>query len=385
MCVAGLMISCSNDNESPNITFSVDKEELVFSKTGGEQFLSIISPSKPTVLVNQDWIELNVRSTDDILLKTVISVKCGVNDTGNSREGTITISNNKETIKVSVYQSANLVILNYPEDSIAYSANSLEIKVKYEYEPQITVPEQFNDWIKTEWKGDGNSSKSMKNGSIFVNISSNEGDFREGYFYVMEEKTRERFTINIKQKGAPIILTDSIYSLAYTGGTFDVVFKINGSDPSIHLSDKSWLSIEETKKSSNNYIVQLKAVKNQTEKERASTLSIECEGYKKDVLINQLPSPPLSTTPVAATTNAALKLYDFMREQYGQKVISSVMANVNWNNEIAESVYRYRTAHVALQRPEGGGFHRRHLHTLGDHLPCAECVHHWLMGEPLVL
>ena len=51
-------------------------------------------------------------------------------------------------------------------------------------------------------------------------------------------------------------------------------------------------------------------------------------------------NPNIAANPVFATTDAALKLYDYMREQYGQKVISSVMANVNWNNELAENVYK---------------------------------------------
>ena len=50
-------------------------------------------------------------------------------------------------------------------------------------------------------------------------------------------------------------------------------------------------------------------------------------------------NPDIKTTLVCGN-DAAQKLYDFMREQYGQKIISSVMANVNWNNELAESVYK---------------------------------------------
>ncbi|MCR5130892.1 MAG: glycoside hydrolase family 26 protein [Prevotella sp.] len=50
-------------------------------------------------------------------------------------------------------------------------------------------------------------------------------------------------------------------------------------------------------------------------------------------------NPDIAQTPVVASTEPALKLYSYMVEQYGQKTISSVMANVNWNNELAEKVY----------------------------------------------
>ena len=46
----------------------------------------------------------------------------------------------------------------------------------------------------------------------------------------------------------------------------------------------------------------------------------------------------IATSPIAASTNAAKKLYGYLYEQYGKKVISSVMANVNWNNDYAEKV-----------------------------------------------
>ena len=49
-------------------------------------------------------------------------------------------------------------------------------------------------------------------------------------------------------------------------------------------------------------------------------------------------NPDIAKTPVAATTDAAVKLYNYMVEQYGQKTISSVMADVNWNNNCAEKV-----------------------------------------------
>ena len=50
-------------------------------------------------------------------------------------------------------------------------------------------------------------------------------------------------------------------------------------------------------------------------------------------------NPQIKATLVNGN-DAAQKLYDYMRSQYGQKIISSVMANVNWNNELAESVYK---------------------------------------------
>ena len=46
----------------------------------------------------------------------------------------------------------------------------------------------------------------------------------------------------------------------------------------------------------------------------------------------------IASTPVAATTEPAKKLYSYFVEQYGQKMISSVMAEVNWNHKIADNI-----------------------------------------------
>ena len=50
------------------------------------------------------------------------------------------------------------------------------------------------------------------------------------------------------------------------------------------------------------------------------------------------PSANISASPVVASTEAAKKLYTYFKDQYGKKIISSVMADVNWNNKIAEKV-----------------------------------------------
>ena len=60
------------------------------------------------------------------------------------------------------------------------------------------------------------------------------------------------------------------------------------------------------------------------------------------------PSANIANAPVVASTEQAKKLYSYFREQYGQKVISSVMANVNWNNDCAEKVYKLTGKYPAM-------------------------------------
>lgn len=54
----------------------------------------------------------------------------------------------------------------------------------------------------------------------------------------------------------------------------------------------------------------------------------------------QLVNANISATPVTATSESAKKLYTFFYDNYGKKVVSSVMADVNWNHRIADKVQK---------------------------------------------
>ncbi|MBQ9356195.1 MAG: hypothetical protein IJT98_02750 [Prevotella sp.] len=53
-------------------------------------------------------------------------------------------------------------------------------------------------------------------------------------------------------------------------------------------------------------------------------------------------------TPVTASTYEARRLYSFFLDNYGRKTVSSVMADVNWNNNCAEKVYSLTGKHPAM-------------------------------------
>ena len=76
----------------------------------------------------------------------------------------------------------------------------------------------------------------------------------------------------------------------------------------------------------------------------APELTITFKTHAKNKPVN----PDLSPTPVCATTDAALKLYSYLVQQYGRNIISSVMANVNWNNEEAERIGKAVGKHPAM-------------------------------------
>ena len=62
----------------------------------------------------------------------------------------------------------------------------------------------------------------------------------------------------------------------------------------------------------------------------------------------QPPVTAIPSEPVTASTDAARKLYAYMYSLYGKKVLSSVMANVNWNNDCAEKVFKLTGKYPAM-------------------------------------
>ena len=73
----------------------------------------------------------------------------------------------------------------------------------------------------------------------------------------------------------------------------------------------------------------------------------------------------IATSSVAGTTDAAKRLYRYFRNNYGKKIISSVMANVAWNHSLAEKIKKnitgkwpamncYDFIHICV--PDGNGW-----------------------------
>lgn len=72
---------------------------------------------------------------------------------------------------------------------------------------------------------------------------------------------------------------------------------------------------------------------------------------------NQMPAPAVSLqfttvtldkTPVAATSAKAMKLYNYLLENYEKKTLSGMMANVAWNTEMSEKVYQWTGKYPAI-------------------------------------
>ena len=95
------------------------------------------------------------------------------------------------------------------------------------------------------------------------------------------------------------------------------------------------------------------------------TLTIAGQAYKVDSIAVDEENDNISLIPVAGTTDAAKRLYRYFRNNYGKRIISSVMADVAWNHTIADNIKKnlpgkwpamncYDFIHI--QVPDGNGW-----------------------------
>lgn len=72
---------------------------------------------------------------------------------------------------------------------------------------------------------------------------------------------------------------------------------------------------------------------------------------------NQMPAPAVSVqfstialdnTPVMATSAKAVKLYNYLLDNFESKTLSGMMANVAWNTEMSDRVYEWTGKHPAI-------------------------------------
>ena len=95
------------------------------------------------------------------------------------------------------------------------------------------------------------------------------------------------------------------------------------------------------------------------------TLTIGGQAYQVTNIDIDTENANIATTPVAGTTEAARRLYRYFRNNYGKKVISSVMADVAWNNTCANNIKKNISGKwpamncydfIHIQVPDGNGW-----------------------------
>lgn len=164
----------------------------------------------------------------------------------------------------------------------------------------------------------------------------------------------------VQEEPAPtsISATPTSSSLESSGG--EVSLSVTAPQRPAVSGAPSWITVVDGTYNKYNITFTLRVAKNETYEPRSATFSITSGSLSQSVTVSQAAAPKpaepekpedpdegetptgedISTTLVTTgATDEAKALYGFLLSQYGKKIISSIMADVNWNHKEADKVH----------------------------------------------
>lgn len=177
-------------------------------------------------------------------------------------------------------------------------------------------------------------------------------------------------TVAPAEKPAGISFSQKDITVPQEGGTFTLTVTAP-QRPSV-LSKPDWIAVQDGLYKDYQLTYTLTVASYGNYGSRNGEITIQSGSLTATVSVSQegRAKPPVNPTDIATglvTSNAtpsAQTLYDFLYANYGKKIVSSVMADVAWNNDVAATIYRntgkYPAANcydfIHIQVPDGNGW-----------------------------
>lgn len=141
------LVSCSKEETISgggiSTSFQVSKSALQFSKTGGETYLYVESPTQPVVLSDQSWLVVSQDLSNSARVYKY-KVAAAANTDTNDRTASISVSSGSEQITVPVNQvSTEGLIIETASFEVSADGGSITVKLKANGGYDVTTP----SWI----------------------------------------------------------------------------------------------------------------------------------------------------------------------------------------------------------------------------------------------
>lgn len=141
------LVSCSKEETISgggiSTSFQVSKSALQFSKTGGETYLYVESPTQPVVLSDQSWLVVSQDLSNSARVYKY-KVAAATNTDTNDRTASISVSSGSEQVTVPVNQvSTEGLIIETASFGVSADGGSITVKLKANGEYDVTTP----SWI----------------------------------------------------------------------------------------------------------------------------------------------------------------------------------------------------------------------------------------------
>jgi endoglucanase len=164
------LVSCSKEETISgggiSTSFQVSKSALQFSKTGGETYLYVESPTQPVVLSDQSWLVVSQDLSNSARVYKY-KVAAATNTDTNDRTASITVSSGSEQVTVPVNQvSTEGLIIETASFEVSADGGSITVKLKANGEYDVTTP----SWIA---QADNSTRANMQDYEEVLTIEAN--------------------------------------------------------------------------------------------------------------------------------------------------------------------------------------------------------------------
>lgn len=230
-----------NPDNPANVTLDISTTDLTFEASGGQKKFTIYCNSDWTITNNSTWCKTDVTNGNGN--KTIIVTANPYSETEDQNTNLTIKAGDKTKVLTVTQKHGDAIILTKDKFDIPQEGDNITIEVKSNIEYQVSIPSQFQSWIKEAVK-----SKAITTKSFNFTISANENfDKREGYIVFSSNSLKDTVCIYQAQKNQ-LILTEDTYNIPAEEKDITVELKTNVDyDVTIPSDAKSWISQVSTK------------------------------------------------------------------------------------------------------------------------------------------
>lgn len=236
----GSDIDDPNNPENPdnptNITLDISTTDLTFEAKGGQKEFTIYCNSDWTITNNSTWCKTDATTGNGD--KTITVTANSYSETADQNTNLTIKAGDKTKVLTVTQKHGDAIILTKDKFDVPQEGDNITIEVKSNIAYQVTVPNQFQSWIKQAVK-----SRALETKNFSFTISANENfDKREGYIVFSGNSLKDTVYVYQAQKNQ-LILTEDTYNIPAEGKDIAVELKTNVDyDVTIPSNAKSWFS-----------------------------------------------------------------------------------------------------------------------------------------------
>ena len=228
--------------------------------------------------------------------------------------------------------------------SMAASGGDVTLSVTTPSRPSVSGAP---NWIVTDITYDASKFTARVKITVLVNNT-----YEERTAALAITASGKTASVTVKQSGKEL----PAFSCETTALTFGALggssqFSVTAPSKPSATAD-GWLSVSIGDLKDFQAVITVKAEENTTGEDRSGRVTVSCGDASAVITVTQ----PKKATPgdisksvvTENPTAAVTKLYDYLLSVYGEKTISAIMANVNWNHEEADKVFKVTGKYPAI-------------------------------------